>query len=139
MTKAHSMVWHTEDSLSDQSQDHLVNNNSNALSTSAMLMFAIPHVHSVASPILITNVMKVVDLMLRNLPCHTALLNTALFNTALLNTALSNIVLLLPTKVLLLPIIVLLLPSEFISSRRPKPFENQRFSSFFCDQIKNLL
>ena len=130
MTKALSMVWHTEDSHSDQSQDHLVNNNSNALSTSAMLMYAIPHVHSDASPILITNVMKVVDLMLRNLPCHTALLNTALFNTALLNTALSNIVLLLPTKVrlptikvLLLPTKVLLLPSEFSSfennSRRP--------------------
>ena len=96
MNKAPSTVWHTEDSLSDQSLDHLVNNNSNALSMSAMLMYAIPHAQSDVLPILMTNVMKVADPMLRNLPCHTALLNTAL-----LNTALSNIVLLQPTKVLL--------------------------------------
>ena len=125
MTKAPSMVWHTEDSLSDQSQDHLVNNNLNALSTSATLMYAIPHVHSVVSPVLITNVMKVVDLMLRNLPCNTALLNTALLNTALSNIVqlLHTKVLLLTIKVLLLPTKVLLLPSEFSSfensSQRP--------------------
>ena len=90
MTKTPSMVWHTEALHLDQSQDHLVNNNSNVLSMSAMLMYATPHVQSAVSPILITNVtkeadpMKVADLTLRTLT----------------NTVLSNIVLPLPTKVL---------------------------------------
>ena len=72
MTKAPSMVWHTEALLLDQSQDHLVNNNSNVLSMSAMLMYATPHVQSAVSPILITNVtkeadpMKAADLTLRD-------------------------------------------------------------------------
>ena len=112
MTKAPSMVWHTEALLLDQSQDHLVNNNSNVLSMSAMLMYATPHVQSAVSPIPITNVTKEAD------PTKVAELTLRITTNIL-----SNIVLPLPTKVL---------PSEQSSvensSRRRKPLlESQVF------------